>query len=56
MESGDVKEGFICPMCMKDLENASVLLKHFQEIHLDDKDTLHQKPGIFGKAKRKIMD
>jgi len=56
MESEDIKEGFICPMCMKDLRNASVLQKHFEEIHSDDKDTLRQIRGMFGKAKRKIMD
>lgn len=56
MESDDIKEGFICPMCMKDLGNASVLQKHFEEIHSDDKDTLRQIRGLFGKAKRKIMD
>lgn len=56
MENDDIKEGFICPMCMKDLGNASVLQKHFEEVHSDDKDTLRQIRGMFGKAKRKIMD
>ena len=56
MESEDIKEGFICPMCMKDLGNAAILQKHFEEIHSDDKDTLRQIRGMFGKAKRKIMD
>ena len=55
MESDDIKEGFICPMCMKDLRNASVLQKHFEEVHSDDK-ALRQIRGMFGKAKRKIMD
>ena len=56
MESDDIKEGFICPMCMKDLGNASVLQKHFEEVHSDDKHALRQIRGMFGKAKRKIMD
>ena len=56
MDSDDIKEGFICPMCMKDLGNASVLQKHFEEVHSDDKDTLRQIRRMFGKAKRKIMD
>ena len=55
MESDDIKEGFICPMCMKDLGNASVLQKHFEEVHSEDK-ALRQIRGMFGKAKRKIMD
>ena len=30
--------------------------KHFEESHSDDKDTLRQIRGMFGKAKRKILD
>ena len=56
MENDDIKEGFICPMCMKDLGNASVLQRHFEESHSEDKDTLRRMRGMFGKAKRKIMD
>ncbi|KAJ7370738.1 Rabenosyn-5 [Desmophyllum pertusum] len=56
MEDDEIKEGFICPMCMKDLGNALVLQKHFEESHSEDKDTLHRMRGMFGKAKRKIMD
>ena len=56
MEDDEIKEGFICPMCMKDLGNALVLQKHFEESHSEDKDTLRRMRGMFGKAKRKIMD
>ena len=56
MESDDIKEGFLCPMCLKDLRNASLLQKHFEDSHSDDKDTLRHIRGMFGKAKRKIMD
>jgi len=56
MESDDIKEGFLCPMCLKDLRSASLLQKHFEDSHSDDKDTLRHIRGMFGKAKRKIMD
>ena len=56
MESDDIKEGFLCPMCMKDLRSASLLQKHFEDSHSDDKDTLRHIRGMFGKAKKKIMD
>ena len=36
--------------------SASLLQKHFEESHSDDKDTLRQIRGMFGKAKRKILD
>ena len=56
MENDDIKEGFICPICMKDLGNASVLQRHFEESHSDDKDTLRRMREAFGKAKRKIIN
>ncbi|PFX17041.1 Rabenosyn-5 [Stylophora pistillata] len=56
MENDDIKEGFICPMCMKDLGNASVLQRHFEESHSDDKDALRRMREAFGKAKRKIIN
>ena len=56
MENDYIKEGFLCPMCLKDLRSASPLQKHFEESHSDDKDTLRQIRGMFGNAKRKIMD
>lgn len=56
MDADEIKEGFLCPMCLKDLRSASILQKHFEEIHSDDKDTLRQIRGMFGKAKRKIME
>ena len=55
MES-DVKEGFLCPMCMQDLGTASDLHNHFEEYHSGDKAGLRQIKGMLGKAKRKIME
>ena len=50
-----IREGFICPICMKDLGAAVQLQKHFEDFHSDDKDALQQIRGMFGKAKRKIL-
>lgn len=52
----DIKEGFICPMCMKDLGAAVNLQKHFEEYHSEDRAGLRQIRGMLGKAKRKIME
>ena len=49
MESDDIKEGFLCPMCLKDLRSASLLRKHFEDSHSDDKDTLRHIRGMFEK-------
>lgn len=50
-----IREGFICPICMKDLGSALQLQKHFEEVHSDEKDALQHLRGMFGKAKRKIL-
>ncbi|XP_022297923.2 rabenosyn-5-like [Crassostrea virginica] len=52
----EVREGFLCPMCMKDLGNVTMLQGHFEEEHsTEDKDVLQQLRGLFGKAKKKIL-
>ena len=56
MENDDIKEGFICPMCMKELVSAVLLQQHFEECHSNDNDKLRNIRGMFGKAKRKFMD
>lgn len=54
--SSDVREGFLCPMCMKDLGTVSMLQDHFEEEHSnEDKDVLQHLRGLFGKAKKKIL-
>ena len=51
----DILEGFLCPICMKDLRTPSQLSAHFEEFHAEDKDILQQLRSVFGKAKNKIM-
>lgn len=54
--ASEVREGFLCPMCMKDLGTVSMLQDHFEEEHSnEDKDVLQQLRGLFGKAKKKIL-
>ncbi|KAK3101522.1 hypothetical protein FSP39_004200 [Pinctada imbricata] len=54
--SAEVREGFLCPMCMKDLGTVTMLQDHFEEEHSsEDKDVLQQLRGLLGKAKKKIL-
>lgn len=53
---GEIREGFLCPMCMKDLGTVSQLQSHFEEAHSnEDKATLNQLRGLFDRAKKKFL-
>lgn len=55
-QSGEIREGFLCPMCMKDLGTVSQLQSHFEEAHsTEDKVALNQLRGLFDKAKKKFL-
>ena len=46
MAEPEIREGFICPMCMKDLGGVSDLHDHFEEAHSnEDKAVLQQLKG-----------
>ena len=32
-ESGLIKEGFLCPICMQDLNSVYQLQSHFEDVH-----------------------
>ena len=51
----EVKEGFLCPICLKDLKTPTNLSSHFEEAHQDEKHIIAQLRSVFGKAKRKIL-
>lgn len=34
--TGEVKEGFICPLCLKDLQSFYQLQEHYEEAHSGD--------------------
>lgn len=56
MANSDVREGFLCPVCMKDLGSIADLQEHFEEEHpQEDKAVIQQLKGLIGKAKRKIL-
>lgn len=42
MEGDEIKEVFFSPMSLKDLRSASLLQKHFEESHSDDR---HSSPN-----------
>lgn len=42
-----VKEGFICPICHKDMRSPNNLLGHFQELHSEEQDLLRSLKGTF---------
>ena len=55
-ESIEVQEGFLCPLCMKDLGTQKRLQTHFIDEHsIEDPAKGQNIKGIFDKAKRKIL-
>jgi rabenosyn-5 len=56
-ESMEVQEGFLCPLCMKDLGTQKLLQAHFSDEHsnIEDPTKGQNIKGIFDKAKRKIL-
>lgn len=55
MEEENIKEGFICPVCMKEFSIPAQLQSHFEDLHSEDHDALRQIRGMFRKTKKKIM-
>lgn len=46
-------EGFLCPLCMKDLVSPAQLEQHWKKAHpQEDNDVLRQLKGLFGKARK----
>jgi len=55
--SGEVLEGFLCPLCMKDLGDVIQLQLHFDEAHpKEDQAFVQNLKDFFGKAKRILSD
>ena len=43
-----IREGFLCPICMRDLGTVLDLQKHFEDSHSnEDKDVVDQLKGMF---------
>ncbi|TRY75257.1 hypothetical protein TCAL_10088 [Tigriopus californicus] len=53
----DVKEGFLCPICMEDLGDVIQLQVHFEEKHSkEDPVFIQGLKDLFGKAKRRVLN
>lgn len=50
-----IQEGFLCPVCYKDLRSRSNLIAHFEDFHSEDQDLLKSIKDLVGKAKKKIL-
>ena len=55
--ASEMKEGFLCPICMNDLGDVIQLQVHFEEKHSkEDPVFLQNLKDLFGKAKKKILN
>lgn len=53
--TSEIREGFICPICLADLGTPAQLCVHFDSAHSgEDKDTLQSLKELFGNVKKKI--
>nr|XP_034962425.1 rabenosyn-5 isoform X1 [Zootoca vivipara]XP_034962426.1 rabenosyn-5 isoform X1 [Zootoca vivipara] len=52
-DPGEVREGFLCPLCLKDLQSFYQLQSHYEEEHSsEDKDVKGQLKNLVQKAKK----
>ncbi|XP_047390754.1 rabenosyn-5 isoform X1 [Sciurus carolinensis] len=52
-EPGEVREGFLCPLCLKDLQSFYQLQSHYEEEHSgEDRDVRGQIKSLMQKAKK----
>jgi rabenosyn-5 len=56
MDSDEIVEGFICPICRSDEKNVETLLKHFDEQHSEEKDLISTFKDVFKKATKNILN
>ncbi|XP_064422419.1 rabenosyn-5 [Latimeria chalumnae] len=52
-DQGEVREGFLCPLCLKDLQSFTQLQAHYEDEHSsEDKDVKGQLKNLVQKAKK----
>ncbi|NXS61531.1 RBNS5 protein, partial [Brachypteracias leptosomus] len=51
-DPGEMREGFLCPLCLKDLQSFYQLQAHYEEEHSEDRDVRGQIKNLVQKAKR----
>lgn len=56
VESSEIVEGFICPICKSDEKKLEKLLQHFEEKHSEEKDLVQSFRNVFKIAKNKILN
>ncbi|GJQ76321.1 putative metal ion binding protein [Trypoxylus dichotomus] len=52
----EIREGFICSICHKNLQSAKQLITHFEDLHSEEQDVLKSFKELIGKAKKKILN
>lgn len=56
MTSTDIREGFICPICLKDFSSVTLLQSHFEDAHTTEERAVSQQlKGLFEKAKKRLL-
>lgn len=56
-DDSDIIEGFLCPMCRKDLKNVDRLMVHVEKEHsVDDQDVLQSFTSFAVKSKNKLLN
>uniref|UniRef100_A0AC34GQT6 FYVE-type domain-containing protein n=1 Tax=Panagrolaimus sp. ES5 TaxID=591445 RepID=A0AC34GQT6_9BILA len=57
--SSEIRQGFLCPFCFRDLCDSNALYKHVEENHQEtssiNSDAIDALKGAFGRAKQKIL-
>lgn len=51
-EQGEMREGFLCPLCLKDLQSFYQLQSHYEEHSSDDRDVRGHLKNLVQKAKK----
>ncbi|KAM6473522.1 rabenosyn-5 isoform 2-T9 [Liasis olivaceus] len=51
-DPGEVREGFLCPLCLKDLQSFHQLQSHYEEHSSEDRDVKGQLKNLVQKAKK----
>lgn len=55
-DEGDMREGFLCPLCKKDLQSFHQLQSHYEDEHSsEDQDVKGQLKSFVRKAKNKLL-
>lgn len=44
-DNEEIREGFLCPVCHKDLRSPTNLLAHFETVHSEEQDLLKSIKG-----------